>query len=81
MRQGSFVSKTELLEALYGDPAESRWKVLEVLLSRVKKKLVAALGPGSEPIVNRRRKGWSLDLNAPDGTRSMEQHPREEQVS
>jgi DNA-binding winged helix-turn-helix (wHTH) protein len=81
MKQGSFVSKKELLVALYGDPAESRWKVLEVLLSRVKKKLVAALGPGVEPIINRRGRGWSLDLSGLEDMPPEARRSREEQAS
>jgi DNA-binding response OmpR family regulator len=81
MKQGSYVSKKELLVALYGDPAESRWKVLEVLLSRVKKKLIAALGTGIEPIINSRGRGWSLNLGELEGMQSEGSHSAEEQAS
>jgi DNA-binding response OmpR family regulator len=63
--QGTIATKRELETALYGPTGETKTKVLEVLISRLKKKLSEALGSDEALIVNHRGVGWALTIGEP----------------
>jgi DNA-binding response OmpR family regulator len=63
--QGTIATKRELETALYGPTGETKTKVLEVLISRLKKKLSETLGSDEALIVNHRGVGWALTIGEP----------------
>jgi DNA-binding response OmpR family regulator len=60
--QGSIVHKEEMNLLLHGHPEMEKSKVVDVLLSRIRKKLADALGSNQVLIANYRGRGWSLEL-------------------
>ena len=57
--RGNIVSRTAMLEALYGDNAPKESRIVDVYISNIRKKL-AALPGGEDMIVTYRGRGWTI---------------------